>query len=185
MSSSAYHVLGLEEDAKLSIKEIHDAYHSLAREYHPDKNLTTPDESKAKFQAIQEAYTAILRESTLDGIDGEADQTLSKSKLAKPWAPKRGRKFDHRAMQEVEDLKEKVAKAAAQRAIDEVAEQEDAQRPKQKKRAKQWEKEKKKLEVALAREKEAARKIEARQVSTPLHLASHDLKSVKRHEETW
>ncbi|RDW87997.1 hypothetical protein BP6252_00029 [Coleophoma cylindrospora] len=162
MSSNPYAVLGLEEDLKLSIKEVHDAYHALAREYHPDKNLQAPHEATAKFQAIQAAYTAILKESTLGDEDGEASKKTASAKLAKPWAPKRGRKFNHRAMQEVEDLKEKAAKAAAERAHNEAVEQEQAQRPKGKKRAKQWEKDQRKAEIAIAREKETARRLETR-----------------------
>ncbi|RDW56628.1 hypothetical protein BP5796_13093 [Coleophoma crateriformis] len=162
MSSNPYAVLGLEESLKLSIKEVHDAYHTLAREYHPDKNLQTTHEATAKFQAIQGAYTAILKESTLSGEDGEASKNTASAKLAKPWAPKRGRKFNHRAMHEVEDLKEKAAKAAVQRAQNETVEQEQAQRPKGKKRAKQWEKDQRKEEITIARKKETARRLETR-----------------------
>jgi len=165
--SRAYEVLGLEWNSQTSIKEVHDAYHALALEYHPDKNLTTADEATAKFQTIQAAYASILKESALSG-DREDGKTQPSSKLAKPWAPKRGRKFKHRAMQEVEELKEKVARAAAQRALDEVVELEGAQRPTQKRRAKQWDKERRKAEAAIAREKEAETNVQARLVSTCL-----------------
>ena len=164
MASNAYNVLGLEESLKPSIKEVHDAYHALALEYHPDKNITTADEATTKFQTIQTAYASILKESALSD-DADVNKSSSTTKLAKPWAPKRGRKFKHRAMQEVEELKEKVAKVAAQRALDEAVDQEGDQKPKQKKRAKQWEKDQRKAEAALARQKEADKRVQTKLVS--------------------
>ena len=54
-----YEVLGI--DSKASESEIKNAFRSLARKYHPDKN-PGDGEAESKFKEIQEAY-AILSNS--------------------------------------------------------------------------------------------------------------------------
>jgi curved DNA-binding protein CbpA len=148
-TTNPYKLLGLSEQPKPTLKQVHDTYHTLAREHHPDKNLLTSEDATAKFQAIQSAYATILTEFTLAG-DAEAT-SKDGPKLAKPWAARKGRKFNHRAMSEVENLKKNAAKAAAQRALADVLGQEGGERPKEKARAKEWDRERRVEEDASSR----------------------------------
>lgn len=60
-SQDPYKVLGLTIDA--SSESIKKAYKSLARKWHPDKNLKHQDLAEAKFKQISEAYKAIVSQS--------------------------------------------------------------------------------------------------------------------------
>jgi DnaJ domain len=50
---SAFRALGIESDA--TPEQIKSAYRTLAKQYHPDRNLTEP-EAVEKFHAVQRAY---------------------------------------------------------------------------------------------------------------------------------
>lgn len=53
----SYKILGLDKSTRPSFKVIHDTYHALAREHHPDKNLLDLEAATAKFQELQSAYS--------------------------------------------------------------------------------------------------------------------------------
>jgi len=166
-TTNPYQVLGLNERSKPTLKRIHDTYHTLAREHHPDKNLLTSEEATSKFQAIQSAYASLLTEFTLHGPTGKSEDGNSSdkdAKLAKPWAHKKGRKFNHRAMSEVENLRKNAAKAAAQRALDAVLGQEAGERPKEKMRAREWDRERRMEQNAAMRLRAEKAKVEIGQV---------------------
>lgn len=57
-----YQTLGLRSDASLS--ETKSAFRRLALQYHPDRNKSLA--AQAKFNAIAEAYSAILRSQGID-----------------------------------------------------------------------------------------------------------------------
>lgn len=65
--NKAYHLFGLERDA--SKEEIKKAFRRLAKEYHPDRYATMPEElknkAKEKFQQINNAYERLLK--TVEG----------------------------------------------------------------------------------------------------------------------
>ena len=50
-----YEVLGISKDASGS--DIKNAFRSLARKFHPDKNPDNPD-AESSFKEIQEAFTS-------------------------------------------------------------------------------------------------------------------------------
>lgn len=50
-----YHdILGVSKEA--TIEEIRRAYHSLAKKWHPDKNMNNPAEAEKNFRMISKAY---------------------------------------------------------------------------------------------------------------------------------
>ena len=51
-----YEILGIDRNSNAS--EIKNAFRSLARKYHPDKNQGDP-ESEIKFKEVQEAYAVL------------------------------------------------------------------------------------------------------------------------------
>jgi|TARA_B000000475_G_scaffold271241_1_gene268544 molecular chaperone DnaJ len=55
-----YEILGIQRNSSAS--EIKNAFRSLARKYHPDKNKGDPD-SEIKFKEVQEAYAVLSDES--------------------------------------------------------------------------------------------------------------------------
>ena len=64
---SYYDILEISKDA--SIEEIKKAYKRLTLKWHPDKNLDNVEESKAKFQEINEAYEILKNEESRDKYD--------------------------------------------------------------------------------------------------------------------
>ena len=65
-----YETLGLQKNA--SKDEIKTAYHKLAKIYHPDKN--TGNDSKEKFQKIQEAYETLSDDEKRSQYDNPQPQ---------------------------------------------------------------------------------------------------------------
>ncbi|XP_057838705.2 uncharacterized protein LOC131048675 isoform X2 [Cryptomeria japonica] len=66
-----YAVLGLKSDCRPS--ELRNAYKKLAMRWHPDRwsasgNAKLAEESKKKFQAIQEAYSGVYEDDDDDGM---------------------------------------------------------------------------------------------------------------------
>ena len=159
LTKDAYAILGIKEKLKpseASVKKVHDIYHELAREYHPDKNPEAPEEATRRFQEIQGAYASILKEFS-HGIDETVGE--DGAKLVKPWAAKKGRKFNHRAMGEIENLRKNAAKAAAQRELDRILGEEAGERPKEKRRAAQWDREMRMAADAQARQMAEGQKV--------------------------
>lgn len=66
-----YDILGVEKNA--SSDEIKKAYKTLAKEWHPDKNIDKPEVAKKKFQEIQEAYEILGDEDKRRLYDIEQD----------------------------------------------------------------------------------------------------------------
>ncbi|GMY16980.1 chaperone protein dnaj 1 [Fagus crenata] len=65
-----YSVLGLCKQA--TDDEIHCAYRELAMEWHPDNMKDPKDagEAEGRFQQIQEAYSGIFEENTMEDLQG-------------------------------------------------------------------------------------------------------------------
>ncbi|XP_058088710.1 uncharacterized protein LOC131235533 [Magnolia sinica] len=90
-SRSYYVVLGVDRDSSAS--EIRTAHRKLALKWHPDRCIQTPlhaEESKRRFQQIQEAYTVLsdqrkkmMYDAGLYDPDEEEDEmsTISHTKV--------------------------------------------------------------------------------------------------------
>ncbi|CAD8178161.1 unnamed protein product [Paramecium octaurelia] len=67
-----YHTLGLERDAKQ--EQIKEAYHKLALECHPDKNMNNRTQAIIQFQEISEAYNTLSKQESKKIYDYNLDR---------------------------------------------------------------------------------------------------------------
>merc|ERR1719506_1187400 len=74
----SYFILGLD-GPEASEEEVKKAYRALARKEHPDKAGIG---NKRRFQAIQQAYTSILRQKGDGALLGQANDLGPENKIA-------------------------------------------------------------------------------------------------------
>ncbi|CAK90100.1 unnamed protein product (macronuclear) [Paramecium tetraurelia] len=67
-----YNTLGLERDAKQ--EQIKEAYHKLALECHPDKNMNNRTQAIIQFQEISEAYNTLSKQESKKIYDYSLDR---------------------------------------------------------------------------------------------------------------
>jgi len=70
-SANPFDVLGVDKDADLAT--VRKAFHNLARQWHPDKNIGDEEAAKEKMQELNEAYSACL-EALGDGASDDEDE---------------------------------------------------------------------------------------------------------------
>ncbi|CAD8086994.1 unnamed protein product [Paramecium primaurelia] len=67
-----YNTLGLQRDAEQ--QQIKEAYHKLALEWHPDKNINNRTQAIIQFQEISEAYNTLSKQESKKIYDYNLDQ---------------------------------------------------------------------------------------------------------------
>ncbi len=75
MQKDYYKILGISRDA--SAKDIKKAYYKLAKKYHPDANQDNPEEAKAKFTEVSNAYEVLSddqKRSQYDNFGADFEQ---------------------------------------------------------------------------------------------------------------
>ncbi|CAD8088684.1 unnamed protein product [Paramecium primaurelia] len=67
-----YNTLGLQRDAEQ--QQIKEAYHKLALEWHPDKNMNYRTQAIIQFQEISEAYNTLSKQESKKIYDYNLDR---------------------------------------------------------------------------------------------------------------
>ncbi|CAD8097204.1 unnamed protein product [Paramecium sonneborni] len=67
-----YNTLGLQRDAEQ--QQIKEAYHKLALEWHPDKNVNNRTQAIVQFQQISEAYNTLSKQESKKIYDYNLDR---------------------------------------------------------------------------------------------------------------
>ncbi|CAD8210498.1 unnamed protein product [Paramecium pentaurelia] len=67
-----YNTLGLQRDAEQ--QQIKEAYHKLALEWHPDKNMNNRTQAIIQFQEISEAYNTLSKQESKKIYDYNLDR---------------------------------------------------------------------------------------------------------------